>query len=77
MALPLSCPWVQSLVGQLNPESHKMYKGAKLEASLADAKLGDRFQFVRTGYFCLDSKHPGQFNRIENLKDSYGKNVKK
>ncbi len=61
----------------LNPESHKRYEGAKLEEALRDAKPEDRFQFVRTGYFCLDSKHPGEFNRIENLKDSYGKAVKK
>ncbi len=61
----------------LNPTSHTKICKAKLEESLKDAKLSDRFQFVRTGYFCLDSKHPGEFNRIETLKDSYGKTLQK
>lgn len=61
----------------LNPNSHTKIIGAVLEASLKDAKSEDRFQFVRTGYFCLDSKHKGEFNRIETLKDSYGKTLKK
>ena len=53
----------------LNPESVKHIK-AYLEPSLADAKDGDRFQFVRTGYFCKDTKHDNTFNRIVVLKDS-------
>ena len=53
----------------LNPESVKHIK-AYLEPSLADAKDGDRFQFVRTGYFCKDTKHENTFNRIVVLKDS-------
>ncbi len=61
----------------LNPNSHTKVMGAVLEESLKDAKPEDRFQFVRTGYFCLDSKHKGEFNRIETLKDSYGKTLKK
>ncbi len=61
----------------LTPDSHRKILGAKLEESMKDAKLGDKFQFVRTGYFCLDSKHPGEYNRIETLKDSYGKTLNK
>ena len=57
----------------LNPDSLKHLTGCKLEPSLADAKPGDRFQFVRNGYFCKDSKNPDTFNRIENLKDTWGK----
>ena len=38
----------------LNPNSLEVLTGAKLEPSLANAKLGDRFQFERVGYFCLD-----------------------
>lgn len=53
----------------LNPESVKHIK-AYLEPSLADAKDGERFQFVRTGYFCKDTKHENTFNRIVVLKDS-------
>lgn len=55
----------------LNPESVRELHGCKLEASLGEAKPGDRFQFVRMGYFCADSKHPGTFNRIVTLKDSF------
>ena len=55
----------------LNPESVTMIPHAKLEESLRGAKPGDRFQFVRTGYFTPDSKHPGVYNRIVTLKDSF------
>ena len=54
----------------LNPDSEKTVK-AKLEPSLRDAKPGDKFQFVRTGYFCLDTKKPNTFNRTVTLKDSF------
>jgi glutaminyl-tRNA synthetase len=55
----------------LNPDSVQKIAGAKAEPSLKDASSGDRFQFVRTGYFCKDSKYPNTFNRIVTLKDSY------
>ncbi|PWM59127.1 MAG: glutamine--tRNA ligase [Subdoligranulum variabile] len=55
----------------LNPESVTVISHAKLEESLHDAQPGDRFQFVRTGYFTPDSKHPGVYNRIVTLKDSF------
>ena len=55
----------------LNPDSVTVVPHAKLEESLADAKPGDRFQFVRTGYFTPDSKNPGVYNRIVTLKDSF------
>ena len=55
----------------LNPESVTVISHAKLEESLHDAQPGDRFQFVRTGYFAPDSKHPGVYNRIVTLKDSF------
>ena len=54
----------------LNPDSVQVIDHAKLEESLADAKPGERFQFVRTGYFCRDTKDTGVFNRIVELKDS-------
>lgn len=53
----------------LNPESVKHIK-AYLEPSLKEAVDGERFQFVRTGYFCKDTKHENTFNRIVVLKDS-------
>ena len=55
----------------LNPDSVKVLQGAKLEERLKDAKPGDRFQFVRNGYFTPDSKHEGVYNRIVTLKDSF------
>ena len=55
----------------LNPNSLTALKHCKLEASLADAKTGDRFQFVRMGYFCTDSRHENTFNRVVTLKDSF------
>lgn len=58
----------------LNPNS-MVIKQAKVEPALADAKLEDRFQFMRQGYFCLDSEDskPGHlvFNRTVGLKDSF------
>ncbi|MEG0770006.1 MAG: glutamine--tRNA ligase/YqeY domain fusion protein [Ruthenibacterium sp.] len=55
----------------LNPDSVRTLPGCKLEAALADAKPGERFQFVRTGYFTPDAKNPARWNRIVTLKDSY------
>ncbi len=57
----------------LNPDSLTKLTNCKLEPSLADAKPGERFQFVRNGYFCKDSRNPNTFNRIETLKDTWGK----
>ena len=55
----------------LNPESLITVEGAKIEPSLGEAQVGERFQFVRTGYFCKDSKYENTFNRIVSLKDSF------
>ena len=54
----------------LNPESVKVCTGCKLEKALADAKAGEKFQFVRTGYFCKDTKNENVFNLTVELKDS-------
>ena len=58
-----------------NKDSLNVITNAKVEASLADTKPEDRFQFLRVGYFCADSKDskPGHlvFNRAVSLKDSY------
>ena len=61
----------------LNPESIRTLKGCKLEKALAGAQPGERFQFVRMGYFTPDSKNPGTFNRIVTLKDSFSKTLEK
>ena len=59
----------------LNPGSLEVLEGCKLEASLAAAQPADRFQFLRLGYFCADSRdsRPGAlvFNRAVSLKDSF------
>ena len=58
----------------LNPNSLTVIKDAKLEPELADAQSYDKFQFVRNGFFSVDSKDskPGApvFNRIVSLKSS-------
>ena len=61
----------------LNPNSLTELHNCKLEPALAEAKTGDKFQFVRTGYFCKDSKDEGVFNQIVGLKDSWAKEAKK
>lgn len=61
----------------MNPESLIVLKHSKLEPVLANAKPGDRFQFLRMGYFCVDNKdsRPGSlvFNKTVGLKDSWAK----
>ena len=64
----------------LNPESETILTGCKLEKNIADAKIGDTFQFMRMGYFCVDpDSADGKlvFNRTVGLKDSWSKIVKK
>jgi glutaminyl-tRNA synthetase len=60
----------------INPQSLEVIT-ARLESSLAEATLDDRFQFERVGYFALDSKDsaPGKlvFNRTISLKDAWTK----
>lgn len=60
----------------LNPESLKIVEGAKLEPALADAKLDERYQFERVGYFALDKTATPEkpvFNRVVSLRDSWAK----
>ena len=57
----------------LNPDSLKVITGCKLEQSMADVKPGERFQFVRLGYFCKDTKNENTYNQIVTLKDSWAK----
>ncbi|HEY1209108.1 MAG TPA: glutamine--tRNA ligase/YqeY domain fusion protein [Terracidiphilus sp.] len=70
----------QDVLDNLNPNSLEIVIRAKLEPSLANARLEDRFQFERVGYFCLDpDSKPGNliFNRTLPLKDSWAKIEKK
>ena len=59
----------------MNPESIIIRDNCKAEPSLKEAKKGDRFQFMRNGYFCVDTKDTTDeklvFNRIVPLKSSF------
>ena len=70
----------EDVFSNLNPNSLEVVTGARLEPSLAGAQAGDRYQFERVGYFCLDpDSTPGNlvFNRTLPLKDSWAKIEKK
>ena len=74
----------EDVLSNLNPNSLEVVTGAKLEPSLANAKLGDHYQFERVGYFCLDPDSTPEstpanlvFNRTLSLKDSWAKIEKK
>ncbi|MBC7958275.1 MAG: glutamine--tRNA ligase/YqeY domain fusion protein [Vallitaleaceae bacterium] len=59
----------------INENSHQIVKNCFVEKGLEGSKIGDKFQFLRNGYFCVDSKHTTSeklvFNRIVSLKSSY------
>ena len=57
----------------LNPTSLVKVENALVEKCLANAADGEKFQFVRNGYYCKDTKHPNTYNRVVGLKDSYPK----
>jgi glutaminyl-tRNA synthetase len=65
----------------LNPNSLKVLPTCHLEPGLAQARPGDRFQFLRLGYFCVDTKDSKPstpvFNRTVTLRDSWAKIEKK
>ncbi|HPQ46013.1 MAG TPA: glutamine--tRNA ligase/YqeY domain fusion protein [Clostridia bacterium] len=75
-ATPSDYPEGASAPELVNPDSLQVIKHAKLEPSLGDALPGDRFQFMRTGYFCCDSDTGNGytvFNRIVSLRDTWAK----
>jgi glutaminyl-tRNA synthetase len=57
----------------LNPDSLVVCDTAKVEPALFEAAPSEKFQFVRNGYFCKDTKYENTFNRIVGLKDSFAK----
>jgi glutaminyl-tRNA synthetase len=64
----------------LNPDSLERLTNCLIEPSVQGAKPGDRFQFMRQGYFCVDLDSTADrlvFNRIVSLKDSWAKQGKK
>ena len=59
----------------INPDSLKVVTGFA-EPALKEAKLEDRFQFIRKGYYCFDKESTDDklvFNRTVGLKDSWAK----
>jgi glutaminyl-tRNA synthetase len=64
----------------INPESLQVVKTVYAEPALKNAKMNDRYQFLRKGYFTLDTKdtyHRLVFNRTVTLKDAWAKEQKK
>jgi len=65
----------------LNPDSLEILKDCKLEPGLTNSKPGERFQFERQGYFCVDSKDSKPeslvFNRTVTLRDEWARLQKK
>ncbi len=65
----------EDFLDALNPDSLETLTGCKVEASLAVSQPGDRFQFERTGYFCIDSINSKPealvFNRTVTLRDTW------
>jgi glutaminyl-tRNA synthetase len=61
----------------LNPNSLEILSNCRLEPSLRSSEPGEKFQFERTGYFCVDTKYSKEsspvFNRIVTLRDSWSK----
>ena len=64
----------------INPDSLQVLPHVFIEPSLAAAKPGEHFQFLRKGYFCVDTESTAEkliFNRTVTLKDSWAKEQKK
>ncbi len=62
---------------KLNPNSKIILENCKLEKNIMDYKIGDRFQFLRHGYFIIDSDSTDNhyvFNQIVSLKSSFAVN---
>jgi glutaminyl-tRNA synthetase len=73
---PDDYPQGQDYKANLNPQSLLRLTDCRLEPSLATAKAGERFQFERLGYFCVDpDSKPGAlvFNRTVTLRDTWAK----
>lgn len=67
---------VSSFADNLNPESLTVLTDCVIDASLKDVNVGDTFQFMRQGYFCVDKDTTSEkivFNRTVALKDSFAK----
>ncbi|GAB4457817.1 MAG: glutamine--tRNA ligase/YqeY domain fusion protein [Anaerolineae bacterium] len=73
---PNNVPDGQDFTDFINPDSLVVQGGCKLEPSLAQASPGDRFQFLRNGYFVVDADSTDGglvFNRTATLRDTWAK----
>jgi len=77
---PEDVPEGQDFTANVNPNSLEIIEKAWLEPSLSEASVGDRFQFMRQGYFCKDQDATPEnpvFNRTITLRDTWAKIQKK
>ncbi len=73
---PNDAPEGQEFTANLNPNSLETLTAAKVEPSLASARPGERYQFERLGYFCVDPDSSSEklvFNRTVQLRDTWAK----
>ena len=64
----------ENYLNHLNPNSLEIIEGCLIEGSIANAKCGDTFQFMRQGYFCVDKTSSDDkliFNRTVALNTSW------
>lgn len=71
-----------TFIDNLNLESLQVLGGSKVEPSLGEESVGDRFQFLRQGYFCIDADSDMEsgkliFNRTVSMRDTWAKLEKK
>jgi glutaminyl-tRNA synthetase len=70
----------KSFLDYLNPDSLQVIQHCKVEAGLANAKPGDKYQFERKGFFCVDLDSTPEhlvFNQTVPLRDTWAKIAKK
>jgi glutaminyl-tRNA synthetase len=70
---PERAPEGKTFLDNLNPHSLEVLRDCRAEPGLARAAIGERFQFERLGYFCVDpDSRPGKlvFNRTVSLRDT-------
>jgi glutaminyl-tRNA synthetase len=73
---PERVPDGKTFIDNLNPHSLEVLRGCRAEPGLGDATPGERFQFERLGYFCVDpDSRPGAlvFNRTVSLRDTWAR----
>ena len=69
----------ENFINNLNPNSIEIHQNCKFEKKILEAKHNEKFQFLRTGYFCLDKDSSEKnliFNQSTSLRDSWGKKNK-